>query len=150
MARNVARKRHEEEGESASEPAIASGSHMRPPDLFFVWWPYVFFVARFKSRCSEMRHTPSSKWRAERLLVQLPTYRGPEAKRAATAQSSSLNELDDDAMRAVLVLVVGDPLVVQPACRSAKRWAFLAMTLRCSRAMRASSRDHALPEDLST
>ena len=75
---------------------------MRPPDLFFVWWPYVFFVARFKSRCSEMRHTPSSKWRAERLLVQLPTYRGPEAKRAATAQSSSLNELDDDAMRAVL------------------------------------------------
>ena len=54
----------------------------------------------------------STAWRAERLLVQLPTY--PEAKRAASslneldddatraAQASSLNELHDDATRAVL------------------------------------------------
>ena len=45
----------------------------------------------------------STAWRAERLLVQLPTYRAPEPKRAATEEESDpWNLLNEDATRAVL------------------------------------------------
>ena len=48
-----------------------------------------------------MRHP--NKWRAERLLVQLPRYRAPEPKRAATEEESDpWDLLDEDATRSVL------------------------------------------------